>query len=55
VIFPPLSAAVTGELKQTITQGVLREAGNRSVEQLAQEESGVLLGLLRLRAGPGHV
>ena len=42
---------ITAELKQTITQGVLREAGNRSVEQLAQEESDVLLGLLRLRAG----
>jgi 3-hydroxyacyl-CoA dehydrogenase len=46
---------LTGELKQTITQGVLREAGNRSVEQLAQEESEVLLGLLRLRAGLGHM
>jgi putative methyltransferase/helicase-like protein len=31
------------------------EAGNRSVEQLAQEESEMLLGLLRLRVGPGHV
>jgi carnitine 3-dehydrogenase len=41
---------VTTELKQTITQGVLREAGNRSVEQLAQEENEMLLGLLRLRA-----
>jgi hypothetical protein len=36
------------------TQGVLREAGNRSVEQLSQEESEILLGLLRLRASPGH-
>ena len=45
---------ITAELKQTITQGVLREAGNRSVEQLAQEESEMLLGLLRLRAGPGR-
>ena len=43
---------ITGELKQTITQGVLREAGNRSVEQLAQEESDMLL--LRLRAGVGQ-
>jgi 3-hydroxyacyl-CoA dehydrogenase len=41
---------ITAELKQTIIQGVLREAGNRSVEQLAQEESDTLLGLLRLRA-----
>jgi carnitine 3-dehydrogenase len=46
---------LTDELKQTITQGVLREAGNRSVEQLAQEESEMLLGLLRLRASPGRV
>jgi carnitine 3-dehydrogenase len=45
---------ITAELKQTITQGVLREAGNRSVEQLAQEESDMLLGLLRLRAGVGQ-
>jgi 3-hydroxyacyl-CoA dehydrogenase len=45
---------ITAELKQTITQGVLREAGNRSVEQLAQEESDMLLGLLKLRAGPGR-
>ena len=44
---------ITSEVKQTITQGVLHEAGNRSVEQLAQEESDMLLGLLRIRAGPG--
>jgi len=40
---------VTAELKQTIIDGVLAEAGNRSVDQLAQEENGVLLGLLKLR------
>jgi carnitine 3-dehydrogenase len=45
---------ITAELKQTITEGVLREAGNRSVEQLAEEESETLLGLLRLRAGVGQ-
>jgi carnitine 3-dehydrogenase len=45
---------MTAELKQTITEGVLREAGNRSVEQLAQEESELLLGLLKLRAGVGQ-
>jgi 3-hydroxyacyl-CoA dehydrogenase len=45
---------VTAEVKQTITQGVLHEAGNRSVEQLAQEESDMLLGLLRIRAGVGQ-
>jgi 3-hydroxyacyl-CoA dehydrogenase len=46
---------LTSELKQTITQGVLREAGDRSVEQLTQEESEMLLGLLRLRAGSGRM
>src|SRR5215470_5599858 len=45
---------ITSEVKQIITQGVLHEAGNRSVEQLAQEESEILLGLLRLRAGVGQ-
>jgi len=45
---------ITSELKQTITEGVLREAGNRSVEQLAEEENETLLGLLRLRAGVGQ-
>ena len=45
---------ITAELKQTITEGVLRGAGNSSVEQLAEEESEMLLGLLRLRAGPGR-
>jgi 3-hydroxyacyl-CoA dehydrogenase len=41
---------ITLELKRTITEGVLNEAGNRSVEQLAQEENKLLVGLLRLRA-----
>jgi hypothetical protein len=41
---------VTPELKQTIVEGVLREAGNRSVDDLAQEENGLLIGLLRSRA-----
>jgi carnitine 3-dehydrogenase len=41
---------LTTELKQTIIEGVVREAGNRSVEQLAQEEDEMLLGLLSLRA-----
>ena len=44
---------VTTELKQTIIRGVMQEAGNRSVEQLAQEENETLIGLLSLRAkGP---
>ena len=41
---------VTAELKKTITDGVLQEAGNHSQEQLAQEENELLLGLIRLRA-----
>jgi 3-hydroxyacyl-CoA dehydrogenase len=41
---------ITGELKQTIVDGVLEEAGGRSVDQLAQEENEVLVGLLALRA-----
>jgi carnitine 3-dehydrogenase len=44
---------VTPELKKTITEGVLQEARNHSVEQLAHEENEVLLGLLRLRAQQG--
>ena len=40
---------ITDELKQTIIDGVLQEAANRSVDQLAQEENEVLLGLLKLR------
>jgi 3-hydroxyacyl-CoA dehydrogenase len=41
---------VTAQLKQTIADGVFKEAANRSVEQLAQQENETLLGLLRLRA-----
>jgi 3-hydroxyacyl-CoA dehydrogenase len=41
---------ITPELKRTISEGVLKEAGNRSVEQLAHEENKLLVGLLRLRA-----
>ncbi len=44
---------ITPELKQTIVEGVLREAGNRSVNELAQEENQMLIGLLRLRAKAG--
>jgi carnitine 3-dehydrogenase len=40
---------ITDELKQTIIDGVMREAGNRSVEQLAEKENEVLVGLLKLR------
>ena len=41
---------ITPELKQTVVDGVMREAGGRSIEQLAQEENEVLMGLLKLRA-----
>jgi carnitine 3-dehydrogenase len=41
---------VTPELKQTIVDGVTREAGGRSVDELAREENEVMIGLLRLRA-----
>jgi 3-hydroxyacyl-CoA dehydrogenase len=48
------SPDVTPELKKTITEGVLQEAGNRSVEQLAQKENELLVGLLKLRAKPAE-
>jgi len=41
---------ITPELKQTVIDGVVREAAGRSVEELAQEENKVLIGLLKLRA-----
>src|SRR5882762_1381466 len=47
------SPSVTPELKQTLTDGVLQEAGTRSVAQLAEAENEVLLGLLRLRTQHG--
>jgi 3-hydroxyacyl-CoA dehydrogenase len=40
---------VTTELKQNIIGGVMQEAGNRSVKQLAQEENEMLLQLINLR------
>jgi 3-hydroxyacyl-CoA dehydrogenase len=41
---------VTPELKQKVVDGVMREAGNRSVDELAQAENDVIIGLLRARA-----
>ena len=41
---------ITPALKQTVIDGVMREAAGRSVDQLAQEENEVLIGLLKLRA-----
>ena len=40
---------ITPELKQKVINGVMREAAGRSVDQLAQEEDRVLIGLLKLR------
>jgi hypothetical protein len=41
---------VTPELKQTIVDGVMREAAGHSVDELARDENEVIIGLLRLRA-----
>jgi len=41
---------ITPALKQKIAEGVLEEAGNRSVERLAKEENEMLIALLALRA-----
>jgi 3-hydroxyacyl-CoA dehydrogenase len=41
---------ITPALKQTVIDGVTREAAGRSVDQLAQKENEVLIGLLKLRA-----
>ena len=46
------SPAVTPELQRTLIEGIRQEAGTRSVEQLAQEENELLVGLLRLRVPP---
>jgi 3-hydroxyacyl-CoA dehydrogenase len=57
-LMPPLEGSmktlgmpnVTPELKQEVINGVMREAAGRSVEQLAQAENRILIGLLKLRA-----
>jgi 3-hydroxyacyl-CoA dehydrogenase len=41
---------ITPQLKQIVVDAVLKEAGGRSVEQLAREENSVLTGLLKLRS-----
>jgi 3-hydroxyacyl-CoA dehydrogenase len=40
---------VTPELKREVTEGVMQQAGGRSVEALAKEENEILVALLRLR------
>jgi 3-hydroxyacyl-CoA dehydrogenase len=44
---------ITPELKQKVVDGVMREAGNRSVDELAQAENEVIIELLRSRARAG--
>jgi 3-hydroxyacyl-CoA dehydrogenase len=44
------SPELTPELQRTIIDGVLKEAGGRSLAHLAQERDQLLLGLLKLRA-----
>ena len=41
---------VTPELQRTLTEGVMREAAGRTVEQLAQEENETIVELFRVRA-----
>jgi 3-hydroxyacyl-CoA dehydrogenase len=41
---------LTPELRKTVTEGVLKEAGSRSLDALALQRDEVLLGLLKLRA-----
>ena len=41
---------ITPGLKQTIIDGVLEQAGDRTVQQLARQENETLIGLLSLRA-----
>ena len=45
---------ITPQLKQIIIDGVTREAANRSVEELAQEENTLIVGYLALRAKAGN-
>ena len=49
-----LQTALYKEVMYLIQQGVLQEAGDRSVDELAQEENELLVGLIRLRAQQGR-
>jgi len=44
---------ITPQLKQTVVDAVLKEAGGRSVDQLASAENSVLIALLKQRAAAG--
>jgi carnitine 3-dehydrogenase len=60
-LMPPLAGMikalstpdVTEGLKQSVVDGVTKEAGARSVDELAKRENEVLVGLLALRAQAG--
>ena len=45
---------ITPRLKQSVIDGILREAAGRSVAQLAKKENEVIIGLLRVRASTGN-
>ncbi len=45
---------ITAQLKQTVIEGVQREAAGHSVDQLAKKENEVIIGLLRLRGTSGN-
>jgi carnitine 3-dehydrogenase len=40
----------TPELRQTVIDGVLKEAGDRSIDQIGAERDEMLLGLLKVRS-----
>src|SRR5262252_6427623 len=44
---------ITPELKQKVINGVMQEAAGRPVDELAEQENRVLIGLLKLRAESG--
>jgi carnitine 3-dehydrogenase len=60
-LMPPLEASmralgtpnITPDLRQQVISGVMREAAGRPIDQLAEEENRVLIGLLKLRAESG--
>ena len=60
-LMPPLEGSmrtlampnITPALRQEIVDGVMREAAGRPIEQLADEENQVLIGILKLRAEAG--
>jgi carnitine 3-dehydrogenase len=50
-LWPALgSPTVTPQLQKTLIDGVQQQAGNRSVQELADSENEVIVELLRLRA-----